>query len=168
MNIRTIAGALLILLGLFLFLNRGGEFGIGEVFAYFWPSMFVIPLGLLFHWMYFSLTERKAVGLLIPGGILLVVGIVCQISMLFNIWEYTWPGFIMAVAIGLFEFYWFGDRKKYLLIPINILMVLSLLFFGVYYIGAFMSKVAAQPLVAIVLIVIGIIILFAKKKDRAV
>lgn len=168
MNIRTIAGALLILLGLFLFLNRGGEFGIGEVFAYFWPSMFVIPLGLLFHWMYFSLTERKAVGLLIPGGILLVVGIVCQISMLFNIWEYTWPGFIMAVAIGLFEFYWFGDRNKYLLIPINILMVLSLLFFGVYYIGAFMSKVAAQPLVAIVLIVIGIIILFAKKKDRAV
>ena len=168
MNIRTIAGGLLILLGLFLFLNRGGEFGIGEVFAYFWPSMFVIPLGLLFHWMYFSLTERKGAGLLIPGGILLVVGIVCQISMLFNIWEYTWPGFIMAVAIGLFEFYWFGGRNKYLLIPINILMVLSLLFFGVYYIGAFMSKVAAQPLVAIVLIVIGIIILFAKKKDRAV
>ena len=150
MNIRTIAGALLILLGLFLFLNRGGEFGIGEVFAYFWPSMFVIPLGLLFHWMYFSLTERKGAGLLIPGGILLVVGIVCQISMLFNIWEYTWPGFIMAVAIGLFEFYWFGGRNKYLLIPINILMVLSLLFFGVYYIGAFMSKVAAQPLVAII------------------
>lgn len=161
---RYIVGIAFVLLGTFLFLNRGEDYGIGTVFAYFWPSMFIIPLGLFFHWMYFWITERKYAGLLIPGGILLVTGIVCQISMLFNNWEITWPGFIMAPAIGLLEYYWFGDRNKWLLIPINILMVLSLVFFAVLYLGTFMTKLAGNPLLAVLLILLGLIIIFIPKK----
>lgn len=161
---RYIVGIAFVLLGTFLFLNRGEDYGIGTVFAYFWPSMFIIPLGLFFHWMYFWITERKYEGLLIPGGILLVTGIVCQISMLFNNWEITWPGFIMAPAIGLLEYYWFGDRNKWLLIPINILMVLSLVFFAVLYLGTFMTKLAGNPLLAVLLILLGLIIIFIPKK----
>ncbi len=166
MNLRTIGGLVLLLLGAFMFLNQGELWGPGKLFAYFWPTMFVIPLGLFFHWLYFVMVGRKGVGVLIPGGILLVVGIVCQISMLFNNWGYMWPGFILAVAVGLFEFYWFGNRNKWLLIPINILTVLSILFFAVFSIGSMLGKLSlGQPVIAILFIVAGAAILMRKKKE---
>lgn len=166
MNKRTILGPVFILLGAYLLLNKGMHFGPGNLFGYFWPSLFVIPLGLFFHWLYFSMTGRKGIGVLIPGGILLVSGVTSQIAMLFNNWEYMWPGFIVAVAAGLFEFYWFGNRNKWLLIPINILTVLSLLFFAVFSLGSlYNSVVLSQPIFAIVFILAGAVILLMKKKD---
>lgn len=167
MNIRTIMGPLIILLGIFLLLNRGETFGAGELIGYFWPSIFVIPLGLLFHWLFFTMTDRRGSGLLIPGGILLTAGVVCQVSMLFGNWEVTWPGFILAPAIGLFEFYWFGTRNKWLLIPINILTVLSILFFTVFTLGSlFNSMILGQPILAILLILVGVWIVFGRKQHN--
>ncbi|MGG2201329.1 MULTISPECIES: hypothetical protein [Paenibacillus] len=164
MNKRTIIGAVFILLGASLFLNRGATFGAGDIFGYFWPSLFVIPLGLFFHWLYFSMTAPRGAGLLIPGGILFTAGIVCQISMLFDSWGTMWPGFILAVAIGLFEFYWLGGRNKWLLIPINILMVLSVLFFAVFAVGSLFGQwMVNGPIVGIVLIVAGAWTLMKRK-----
>lgn len=166
MKIKTIGGVLLLLLGIILLLNQGETFGPGKIFAYFWPSLFVIPLGLFFHWLYFSVTERRASGLLIPGGVLLTAGFVCQIAMLFGNWEYMWPGFILAPAVGLFEFYWFGNRNKWLLIPINILTVLSVLFFIVFSFGSlFDMLLTKQPYFAILLIIGGAAILTLRKKS---
>ncbi|XOI99388.1 hypothetical protein ACMX2M_26900 [Paenibacillus polymyxa] len=161
---RTILAPVLILLGVYLILNQGGSLGPGAIFATFWPTLFVIPLGLFFHWLYFSMIGR-GVGLLVPGGLLLTVGIVCQIAMLFNNWGTMWPGFILAVAVGLFELYWFGGRNKWLLIPINILTVISLLFFAVMSIGTMLSSLSfIQPFVAIVLIMGGAWIMVGRKK----
>ncbi|MEK4114127.1 hypothetical protein ABEW61_09570 [Paenibacillus amylolyticus] len=161
---RTILAPVLILLGVYLILNQGGSLGPGTIFATFWPTLFVIPLGLFFHWLYFSMIGR-GVGLLVPGGLLLTVGIVCQIAMLFNNWDTMWPGFILAVAVGLFELYWFGGRNKWLLIPINILTVISLLFFAVMSIGSMLSSLSfIQPFVAIVLIMGGAWIMVGRKK----
>jgi hypothetical protein len=161
---RTILAPVLILLGVYLILNQGGSLGPGSIFAAFWPTLFVIPLGLFFHWLYFSMIGR-GVGLLVPGGLLLTVGIVCQIAMLFNNWGTMWPGFILAVAVGLFELYWFGGRNKWLLIPINILTVISLLFFAVMSIGTMLSSLSfIQPFVAIVLIMGGAWIMVGRKK----
>ncbi|GAA3402520.1 hypothetical protein ACFFNY_04525 [Paenibacillus hodogayensis] len=165
MNVRVIMGAVLLLLGAYLFLDRGGNLGPGTIFAYFWPSLFVMPLGLFFHWMYFRMVGRKGIGLLIPGGILLTAGIVCQIAMLFDGWSYMWPGFIMAAAVGLFEFYWLGSRNKWLLIPINILVVLSLLFFIVFSAGALLGHLAGQPVIAIALLLAGALLLVGKKRE---
>ena len=67
-----------------------------------------------------------------PGGIILTVGIVCQIATLFDSWDVMWPGFILAVAVGLFELYLFGSRNRWLFIPIGILTTLSMLFFAVF------------------------------------
>ncbi|MBH5319783.1 hypothetical protein I6N90_18450 [Paenibacillus sp. GSMTC-2017] len=165
MKIKTIGGSLLLLLGVMLLLNQGETFGPGKIFAYFWPSLFVLPLGLFFHWLYFSMTGRRGLGLLIPGGTLITVGIVCQISMLFNNWHVMWPGFILAPAVGLLEFYWFGNRNKWLLIPINILTVLSLLFFIVFSFGALFNTVLSeQPYFAVLLVVGGAAILLLRKK----
>ncbi|WP_159881722.1 hypothetical protein [Paenibacillus puerhi] len=166
MNKQVLAGAALVLLGASMFLTRGETFGVGTLFEYYWPSMFLIPLGLFFHWMYFSVTRRRGVGLLVPGGILFTAGVVCQIATLFDAWAFMWPGFILAVAIGLFELYWFGGRQRGLLIPINILGALSIIFFAVFTLGSILSRLSSGgPIVAIVLIAAGAFLMIGRKKS---
>lgn len=156
MNKNVLFGLILIILGACLFLKGEVNWGHETLFTYFWASIFVIPVGVLFHWLYFSMANRRGVGLLIPGGIITTAGIVCQISMLFNSWYYMSPGFILAVAVGLFEFYWFGGRNKWLLIPINILTVLSLMFYAVFTVGSLFNIVFnSKPIIAITLILAG-------------
>ncbi|MFN0225068.1 hypothetical protein [Paenibacillus sp. KR2-11] len=165
---RYIIGIVLILLGAGLFLNEGQHIGVGTIFEYYWASIFILPLGLFFHWLYFSMTAPRAPGLLIPGGILVTVAIVCQISMLFDAWGSMWPGFVLAPAVGLYEFYLYGSRSRHLLIPITILTVISLLFFTVFTLGTLLNQLSGRgPFVAIALIVIGGYALLggAKKKD---
>lgn len=165
MNKKSWIGPLVILLGVYLLFFRKEALTAGTLFGNFWPTIFVIPLGLFFHWMYFSMTGRRGSGLLIPGGILFTVGLVCQIATLFDSWEYLWPGFIAAPAVGLFEFYWFTDRNKWLLIPINILGGLSVLFFAVFSFGALYNRfIFGQPVLAIALIVIGAGVMIAPRK----
>lgn len=167
MKKRMIWAMLLILLGVYLLMNQGSSVGVGTIFSTFWPAMFIIPLGLFFHWMYFSLVGQNGVGLLIPGGVLMTAGIVCQIATVFDSWGMMWPGFILAPAAGLFEFYWFGPRNKWLLIPINILTVLSLLFFVVFSIGPMLTYVSVvQPFIAILLLLAGIWMILGLKKRR--
>ncbi|MDU5949534.1 MAG: hypothetical protein E6Z15_21040, partial [Paenibacillus macerans] len=63
------------------------------------------------------------------------------------------------------EFYWFGDRNRYLLIPINILTVLSLLFFAVFSLGNLYNRlIFGQPVLAIALIAIGAGVMLAPKR----
>lgn len=166
MDKKTLLGALLVLAGIFFFFtSQGNAMDPGMVFAYFWPSLFVIPLGLLFHWMYFYATRRRGAGLLIPGGILLVAGGVCQISMLFDIWEYTWPGFPLAVAFGLLEFYWFGGKNRWILLPVFILGSVSVIFFAIFTLGSIISlNIMGQSSLAIGLIVVGLIVMLTKKQ----
>jgi len=166
MKPRAIAGVVLVLLGAYMFLNRGEAVGVGTIFETFWPTLFVLPLGLFFHWLYFAVLNRKGVGVLVPGGILTTVGLVCQLATLLDGWQFMWPGFILAPAVGLFELYWFGGRNKFLLIPINILTVTSLVFFAVFSIGTFLSKVStSQPIIAIVVCLAGAFLLLGRKKE---
>lgn len=165
MNKKAWIGPALILVGIYLFFFRKEAVSAGTLFGNFWPTLFVIPLGLFFHWLYFSMTDRRGTGLLIPGGILFTVGLVCQLSTIFDSWQYLWPGFILAPAVGLFEFYWFGKRNKYLLIPINILGGLALLFFAIFSLGNLYNRmIFGRPLLAIALIVIGAGVMLAPKK----
>jgi hypothetical protein len=128
-------GLVLILVGILYLLNNFGIFqiyfdifDIGFIFSRFWPLFIIIP-GLIFHYSFFTAKTPDA-GLLVPGGILLVAGFTCQLSMLFDLWAYLWPGFMLAVAVGLFELYVFGTREKGLLIPVFILGGLSVIFFS--------------------------------------
>jgi hypothetical protein len=165
MNRSAFLGPILIILGIFMFLKGDSTFNTGTIFEYFWPTLFVIPVGVFFHWLYFFILQRRGVGVLVPGGIMLTTGIICQISMLFDIWHLMWPGFMLAVAVGLFELYWFGGRNKWLLIPINILTVMSLLFFAIFSIGSIFSKFFHnQPIIAIVLIIVGGLMMFTRNR----
>lgn len=167
MSKKSWIGPALILIGIYLFFFRKEALSAGTLFSHFWPTLFIIPLGLLFHWLYFSMTRQRATGLLIPGGILFTVGLVCQLSIIFDSWQYLWPGFIAAPAIGLLEFYWFGGRNRWLLIPINILGGLSILFFAVFSLGALYNRfIFGQPILAIALIIFGAAIMIAPRKKR--
>lgn len=165
MNNRALMGGVLLAIGaLMMLFGRGEALGTGTIISYMWPSMFVIPLGLMFHWMYFSMMGRRGTGLLIPGGVLVAAGVVCQIAMLFDSWSYMWPGFIFSIAVGLFEFYFFGNRNKWLLIPIHILTALSVLFFAVFSIGTFLNQMTHQPIMAMLLILAGAVLLIGRRK----
>lgn len=129
-----IIGIVLILLGVLYFLDNTGIFeiyfdifDIGFVISNFWPMVLII-IGLAFQYSFFSAKTSDA-GILVPGGILLVSGLTCQLSTLFHLWGYLWPGFMFAVAVGLFELYVFGTKEKGLLVPVFILGGLSLIFF---------------------------------------
>jgi len=159
MNSRTALGAALLLSGVFLFWNRGMTYDAGDILSTYWASLFIIPLGIFFHWLYFGPLRGRGAGVLVPGGILLTVGIVCQISQLYDLWHVLWPGFILAPAAGLFELYWFGGRNRWLLIPIYILTAFSLIFFFVFSFGWLLSFLAARPYIGILMAVIGALLL---------
>ncbi len=163
----AIIGAGLLGLGLLL-LVTGNFTGAGSIIQYFWPTMFILPVSILLHVLYFRFVSNGGSGLLIPGGILLTVAVVCQISMLFNAWEYMWPGFILAPAVGLLEFYWFGYRNRWLLLPIGILSSLSAIFFIVFSLGYILRAVGpGQPYIAVVLVIAGAALLLLKRKPAS-
>jgi hypothetical protein len=154
-------GIILIIIGAMLMLgNLGIVPTFGQLMKVFWP-MIIIFAALMFHVGFYS--NKKNYGLLMPGGLLLTVGIVCQTSEIFNLWNFMWPGFILAPAVGLFEMYIFGKRSKGLLIPVGILTGLSLIFFASNF-----NNLGTLPryIFPCILIFIGAVILAKDKKQQ--
>ena len=158
-----IIGAVLIIVGVLLLLKTTGLviFNIGFIISRFWPFLFLMIPGLAFHYAYFF-GRNKDAGLLVPGGILLFTGITCQLSTSLGIWHLMWPGFILAVAVGLFELYLFGNQDKGLLIPVVILGGLSAIFFTSFSFRWMFGFNASKFFIPLLLVVIGIIIIFKR------
>ena len=105
---------------------------LGEIFGYrlMWPGFVASPaIGLLLlYWC-----GSRSGGLLVPIGTLLTFASIFFISELFNIWAITWPGFILAPAVGLFLLYLAGNQNNSaLLVPIFILTAISLTMFTLF------------------------------------
>lgn len=169
MNRKTnaILGTIFVVLGaLFLLDNLGIVnpfryiFSIGNL----WPLFVLLP-GLIFHYAFFA-GNRKDPGLLVPGGILLVLGTTFLISTFFHAWHITWPLYIFAVAFGLYELYLFGGREKGLLIPVGILGGLSVIFFMTFSINELFGYSTRKFLTPLVLIVIGLAVLFGGTRKK--
>jgi hypothetical protein len=167
----TFLGAVFVGLGiLFLLSNMNilhlnyDIFNIGFLISRLWPLLFLIIPGLAFHYGFLTGKSRDA-GLLVPGGILLVTGITCQLSYTFNVWHIMWPGFILAVSVGLFELYMFGSREKGLLIPVSILGGLSLIFFSMT-LSWWFDYSFKRYMVPVLLIIIGLVLLFKNRPFR--
>ena len=167
-----VLGSIFIILGaLFLLKNLNinepfwNNFNIGSIIAVFWPSLFLLLPGVLFHLGFFSGRKRDP-GVLVPGGILLVLGAAFQINMLIGGWDIMWPVYIFSVAFGLFELYAFGTREKALLIPIGILSGLSVLFFISFSANRLLGFSTKPFIVPAILIGIGLIVLFGGKGGK--
>lgn len=174
-----VLGGILIILGILFLLKNFSIFNIwdfinlrtifrltGTLIGRFWPALFLILPGLLFHSAFFTGTRRNP-GVLVPGGILLVLGIVFQINMLFGGWSILWPVYIFSVAFGLMELYVFGPRDRGLLIPISILTGLSLVFFIAFSLNGLLSINTRPFAIPVVLILMGMIVLFGGTGKRS-
>lgn len=130
-----------------------------------WP-LIVIAAGLCFEGSYF--TRRNNPGVLVPGGILTTIGALFIFETITN-WqfsEYTWPVYTLAVAVGLFQLYWFGGKQKGLLVPVGILMAVTIISFISMICGNFFDWLDSSAVVPIILVVVGIAILFGKGRDK--
>ncbi|EPR13282.1 hypothetical protein [Ruminiclostridium papyrosolvens] len=154
------AGALLLVLKMlfginFLDLNTGD----------FWVFI-VLLIGLTFEFSYF-LTGRKP-GLLIPGGIITTIGLLFMFEVATNWYfaEYTWPVYILSVAVGLFQMYLFSNREKGLLIASVIIAGISAFFFACMFFNTILTFIKPSLFIPVALIAAGIAIFASGKKTK--
>ena len=157
---RSVVGILLILAGtLFLILKfLGVDFHAKD----FWPVI-ILGIGLIFEISYF--VKRKSAGILVPGGILITIGTLFLFEVMTN-WRfsgYTWPIYILAVAIGLFKLYIFGGRKKSIFIAFMIMLCVFALNMTIMILRLFSKVIDFDIFVAIGLIVVGAAIFLGRK-----
>ena len=113
--------------------------------------------GVAFIVMFFR--ERTNYGLLMPGTILTVIGLLF-FACTMNGWDqmqHLWPLFIMAPGLGFVMMYMFGKQERGLLIPAGILIGLGLIFL--------LEATESEYLWPIVLILAGLLFLVRWKKE---
>ncbi|SDM89614.1 hypothetical protein SAMN04487897_101407 [Paenibacillus sp. yr247] len=149
-------GILLIGLAVLLLLGKIGVFQV--LLSFFWPLVLLIP-GLLFHFMFFN--RSLPAGVLVPGGILTTYAVMFFFCNIFG-WgsmSYLWPGFILGVAIGLYELHLF-DRgsDRGVLIGAMVLGIISTVFFGL----TLLIKLGIY-VIALILVLAGLLMIFRKR-----
>jgi hypothetical protein len=158
---KNLFGLLFIGIGLLFLLNMVLD---REIFSIekLWP-IFIFLLGVFFELNYFF--TRINPRILIPGGILTIIGTLFFFEVFSN-WRYmelTWPVFILAVAIGLLQFYFFSGKPKEILIPASILSAVGLVFLVVLNLSIFKEKIISSFIIAIVFVVTGIVLLLKNR-----
>lgn len=121
-----VPGLLLIVVGIVFLVANLGAFRLrGELV---WTYLLIV-IGAAF-WLSF-IFDRSRVGNLMPGSILLTLGILFHYTSTHG-WDtlsYLWPFFILAPAFGFYAMFIFGTREKGLLVPAGILTVIAFFFF---------------------------------------
>lgn len=154
-------GFFFIIIGILLFIARLFNIQLFHT-EKLWPIFVLIP-GLCFNLLYFS--TRKSPGVLVPGGILITLGLLFFFETLTN-WhfaEYTWPIYPLSVAIGLLQLYIFGTRKRELLIPIGILSLVAAIAFACMIYGNIFRWINSSLVVPAILVLIGVALIFGKE-----
>ncbi|WP_432663849.1 DUF5668 domain-containing protein [Wukongibacter baidiensis] len=150
----TLIGVIIIIIGvLFLLVN----FNIVNLnFYYIWPLFIIIP-GLCLEISYF--TTKKNSGVLVPAGILIVIGLLFYTNILlgWHLMESLWPVFPLSVSFGLFQLYLFGTKDRGVLVS-------SLIIGGFSLVSLSFTLFAMDfdLLFPITLILIGFIVIFRK------
>ena len=151
-----IIGLILIVLGsLFLFENTGF---IDIDFQFVWPVFIILGGG--GFWIGF-LRDKKNYGLIMPGTILIVYGLMFWYCALagWDWMEYIWPGYLIGPGLGFFLLYGFGPKEKGLLIPAAVLTGLGVIFI--------FQKVALLRFWPLVLIFTGIWLIYKYQKQKS-
>ncbi|MDF2986734.1 MAG: hypothetical protein K0R50_2244 [Eubacterium sp.] len=164
----SIVGLLLISIGVIVLLLRV-LFGI-RLFEFntndFWVFI-VLLVGLSFELAFF-LTGSKP-GLLIPGGIITTIGLLFmfEVATDWNFTEYTWPVYILSVAVGLFQMYIFSRREKGLLIASLIVGGVSAFFMACMLLNKVTSIVKPEFFIPVALIAAGISLFFSGRTKKS-
>lgn len=159
----TFFGLLLVGIGIILLLNALFDWHFLRM-SNLWPLFLLVP-GLTFEYSYFS--NRKNPGVLVPGGILTVLGLLFFFEIITN-WrfsEYTWPVYIFSVAIGLYQLYLFSGKPHGLLIPILILTLIAGISQVLLLMDLSFSILNSSIIVPCICIGLGLFFIFVKNKQ---
>ncbi len=161
-------GLLLIAIGVVVLLLRG-LFGIKLLefnTSDFWVFI-VLLLGLSFEIAFF-LTGRNP-GLLIPGGIITTIALLFmfEVATDWNFAEYTWPVYIISVAIGLLQMHIFSKREKGLLISGAIVGGIGLFFMACTFLNSISSIIRPELFIPVALICGGIALFFSGRTRKS-
>ncbi len=132
----------------------------------FWVFI-VLLVGLSFELSYF-LTGSKP-GLLVPGGIITTIGLLFmfEVSTNWHFAKYTWPVYIISVAVGLFQMYLFSKREKGLLISSLIIGGIGAFFLAFMIFVEVTSIIRPEVFIPIALIAAGVCLLCSGKVRKA-
>jgi hypothetical protein len=157
-NNRYSIGLIIVAVGIILLLGKLGVFGF--VWQLFWPVL-ILGAGLLLHALYFNRT--------LPSGILILAGILITISVLFllctlfgwGLMKYLWPGFLFAVAVGLYEYYVFDKHspRETFFVAVGLTIVSGVLF------GMTILSTVGITFIALILIAVGAYMMFNKRRS---
>jgi hypothetical protein len=154
-----VIGSLFIIFGILLGISM-----ITDIKFELWPFFVLIP-GLIFEVSYFRSRKKSDPGLLVPGGILTVIGLLFFFQTLSG-WKFinnSWPVFMLAVAVGLFQLYIFGGREKGLLVPVGILAGL----FVIFTVSSFeFLQDYSKYIGPIIIVIVGAIIMLKGKRKK--
>jgi hypothetical protein len=131
----------------------------------YWP-MIVLVIGVGFELSYFI--PLKAPGLLVPGGILTTCGLLFFFETMTN-WHfsaYTWPVYILSVAIGLFQLYLYTGKPKGLLIAIGILGGIAAASLLIIIFSVFLKIVDISVVIPAILVLGGLFMLFGRNHQK--
>lgn len=152
-------GIIFILFGIFILAYKVFNLGFLSM-GNLWPAFVLIP-GLAFEFSYF--TSRTNPGILVPGGILTVIGILFFVQQDLIGWEvsdYTWPVYLLAVAFGLFQMYIFSkNRNNGVLIPVFILTLIAVIYEICYAINGASRYINFATISGAILFILGIYII---------
>ena len=132
----------------------------------FWP-MIVLMIGVVFELVYF--VSLKAPGFLVPGGILTTYGLLFFFEVATN-WRfaaYTWPVYLIGVAVGLFQLYLFSGKPRGLLIAVGILAGVAFTALIVIMFRIFLSTVDLGLVIPGLLILVGLILVLGRGRLRS-
>ncbi|MBB6675587.1 hypothetical protein [Cohnella nanjingensis] len=150
-------GVLVLAAGLIILLGKLGVFTV--IGAVFWPLAVLVP-GILLHVLYFGRVLPAIT--LVPAGILTVVSVLLMIGNWFG-WgtmKYIWPLFLLAAAVGLYEYYVFGFvRSRAVWTASMLLAAASVLLF-------FMTLLWTWGIYLLALILIGFGIWLVMRRPR--
>lgn len=158
-NNKLTTGIFILVAGIVILLGKWGVFSF--LLKTLWPLLLLIP-GIILHLWHFY--RKGSAELLLPGGIMVVYSIIFFIGIIggWGTLKYIWPGFLLGIAIGLFEYDRFGTRHQpgvlagAIILGVVSLVLLSLLLFSwsVIY------------LLAILLIIVGIYLIVSRRNTH--
>jgi hypothetical protein len=127
----------------------------------FWP-MIILLAGAGFELAYFI--TLRAPGLLVPGGMLTTYGLLFFFEVMTD-WRfaaYTWPVYIIGVAIGLFQLYLHVGRPKGLLIAVGIIGGIAAAAFLIILFAIILKTFDVGLFIPIIMVLGGLVILFGR------
>ena len=153
-------GIILILIGTLYLLNIIADINIIS-FPFLWPILlFFVGLNLEIKFY----RERSSGGSLIPGGILMVLGVFFLIQHITNysFSEYSWAIYSLALAVGFLQYYYLYRKDKTILIIGLIFLVTFAIKFLSTYLQDSLPWLSMELVIPIILIAVGLLVIIKK------